>query len=157
MFLNAENVIKINQTIDQIHTIFPALSLLGCFFLIESYLPIKTFFESKLDKFLSYTKFYFSCLLTFIALSQGLFGGCVVHTAQNFLSQKYLGRDWNKYGLFYRENIPNKYWPLLRTAYLTGGLYITYRTLKYYEKRIIFKKISVSNFQQKSQNLKVIS
>lgn len=158
MNIDPQLIIKINQTVDQIHSFFPTLALFGCFFLIESYLPKKSFFESSLDKFLSYFKLSLVSLLAFIFLSQGILGGCLLHIPQNFLSQKYLSRNWSNYGLVFREKIPRNYLPLLRTSYLGIGLYASWASLKFYEKRIIFKNINIPELKnKKTENLETIS
>ena len=156
--MNAENVIKINQTIDQIHSYFPILAAFGVLFMLQSYLPVKQKFNSKFNKVFNYFKVSLISLFAFIFLFQGVFGGCVIHLGQNFLAQKYLNRNWANYGLVYREKVPKVYWPLLRTTYLGIGLFASFRGLKFYEKRILFKSIVSQNLEQNQvETLEVVS
>jgi hypothetical protein len=142
--LDADKVIQINNFIDRVHTpilwAFPVA--LGIFSALEIFLPTKQFFQNKFDAFYSWFKFDLVILASLVSASQGFSGGCLIQIPQNFLAQKYLGRDWLPYGLVFRENIDPSYWWLLRLVYFIGGVVALYTLYTYWDKRM---KIPTNN------------
>ncbi|MEM1312131.1 MAG: hypothetical protein AAGF07_01570 [Patescibacteria group bacterium] len=138
--LTTEQAIQINETIDKYHDPYywTVVAVVAFVFLIDSYLPRKRIFESKLDKILSYVKLITLIFLSLITLSQGLTGGCFIQIPQNWIAQNYLDRPyWYPYGLVFREMIPEKYWIVLRIFYFFGSIFVAYRTYLFWQKRVL--------------------
>jgi len=130
---------SINQTIDRFHEPYywSGFGLLAFLFILEIFLPEKKYFKSAFDKYFTYFRFSIIILMTLVALSQGLAGGCVLQIPQNWLAQNYLGREyWYPYGLVFREHFPEKFWPILHFTYFVASLITPYFAYQYYQKRI---------------------
>lgn len=150
--LSYQQAESINQTIDRFHepyywSIFGVFALL---FALEIFLPEKRRFSSQFDRYFTYFRFSIIILITLVALSQGLAGGCVLQIPQNWLAQNYLGREyWYPYGLVFREHVPQQFWPLLHFTYFLASLITPYFAFQYYQKRI--KKPNIGSRQKESQ------
>lgn len=137
--LNAQRAREINLLIDKYHdpywwSLFGILSLV---FLLEIFLPVKKQFENWFDKVLTDFKLFILFFCSLILISQGFLGGCVVQIPQNWLAQKYLDLPyWYPYGLVYRENFPESFWPFLRLIYILLALLFFYLTYLFYYKRV---------------------
>ena len=136
--MDSQTALIINQWIDIVHN--PNYWIV--FWFIALYILLEPKIFSKKD-IISYNKFakpiiYGKFLLLFftfsIALSQSLFGGCLITSIQNHFASTYLGREyWYPYGLVFRENFAPQYWIYLRLFYII--LTILYGTwiYKYYK------------------------
>ena len=142
--LTAESVIEINNFIDRVHSpllwSFPVV--LGIFTSLEIFLPVKECFQSWFDKFYSWLKFYLVLIASLVTVSQGLSGGCWVQIPQNYLSQKYLGKDWLPYGLVFREYLPESQWWILRTTYFIAAI-LALSIFYFYWKRRMAKPVKL--------------
>jgi hypothetical protein len=142
MNLTIEQAEAINTFVDKTHTFFPALSILAIIALIESYLPYKQRYESRLDKIITQCKFGLIIFFCLIALSQGILGGCFIHIPQNWFNETYLGvKNAVPFGLFGRQYIPEQYWILLRIGYFFGSLFAVYRAWEFYKRRVNIKDV----------------
>lgn len=138
-----EQVIEFNQLVDKYHdprywSIFGFLSLV---FILEVFLPIKKSFNGYFDQVLSYFKFGVLLFTSLIVASQSFLGGCLIQIPQNWLAQRYLGQPyWYPFGLVYRENFPESFWPYLRLIYLFLAILYFYFLYKYYQRRLFYAK-----------------
>ena len=138
--LTYEQAIKLNEDIDKIHNPYywTFLAVIGVMFLLESFLPVKSKFESGFDKYFTFFKWGVIIFFTLIALSQGLTGGCVVQIPQNWIAKTYLNREyWYPYGPVFRELLPERYWFVLQIGYFLGSIYALWRAIEFYKKRVM--------------------
>jgi hypothetical protein len=134
--LSPQQVIEINQFLDEIHSFFPYVTTLGAFLLLESLLPYRTP-RNVLERNLNYTKLIVMSSFVVVTLTQGIFGGCLLHIPQNWLAQEVLGKKWHEYGLVYRYSLPQAWWPALQLFYVVLGSFGAWRTWHYYQRRIL--------------------
>lgn len=145
--LTPQQAIEINQTIDRFHEPYQwaAMALLAMFFSLEIFLPTKQHFESKFDIFYSQVKWYFILLMTAVALSQGITGGCVLQIPQNYLASEFLNRPyWYPYGVVFRENFPPSFEPFLRIFYFAFSLVTPYVANKFWNKRLRLPRLNLA-------------
>jgi hypothetical protein len=138
--LTVEQATQINESIDKVHNPYywTFIAIVGVVFLFDSFLPIKSKFESDFDRVFSYFKFYTIIFFTLIALSQGLSGGCIIQIPQNWIAQTYLDRPyWYPYGPVFRELLPEQYWFVLVLGYFFGSLFAAFRAYRFWQKRIL--------------------
>lgn len=144
---------SINQTIDRYHqpSQWVTLGVMAGFFALEVFLPTKEVFESKFDRYYSYVKFGIIVLMTSVALSQGITGGCVVQIPQNWLARTYMGKEyWYPFGVVFRENFPTWFEPYLRLIYFVFSLITPYTVWIYWKKRIKIPRLTWKNSLSKS-------
>ncbi len=138
--MNVELAQKIISFIDFVHQPYywTFIVVVAFFYSFESYLPKKTTWESRLDRYIGCFKFGLICILAFIVVMQGITGGCIFQIPQNYLAQNYLGLPyWYPFGLVFRENIDQSYWGLLRAVYLLLGSYYSYTAVQFWQKRMV--------------------
>lgn len=133
---------KVNEFIDIFHSFFPGFCMLAVFFLLESYLPYKEYFESKYDRFLTYLKIPFFAVLNLTLISQSFFGGCVLFYLQRWIIMTFLNQDLTyKFGLFGREYWNYDYLWLLRVIYFALTFLAVYLTYLFFTKRVLNTKL----------------
>lgn len=135
--LSYQQAYDINQWIDNWHN--PSFWILGgvvgIVAILESFLPARNSLSGKYEQFLVKFKFFFLIALAVVFFTQGLLGGCIIQIPQNAIAKAYLGREfWYPFGLVYRENIPESYWPILRLFYLILGSFAIQRCVVFYKK-----------------------
>lgn len=140
--MDSQTALLINQWIDIIHN--PNYWIIFWFIALYILLEPKIFPQksiipyNKYPKTIIYTKFLILFFTFSIALSQSLFGGCLITSIQNYFAVNYLGREyWYPYGLVFRENFAPQYWIYLRLFYII--LTILYGTWIYKYYRFVMK------------------
>lgn len=134
--LTAQQATQINLAIDSLHSYFPSISILGLILILEILLP-KRSLVSRFEYWFVRVRFLCLTLICLVVLSQGIFGGCIIHSFQNMLAEKYLQKEyWWPFGLFGRSYVPYSLWPILRATYIIFSGALVYLTFKYYKKRI---------------------
>jgi hypothetical protein len=134
-----QQIIEFNQMVDIVHSYFPYIGFLACVFIIESHLPAQKVIGeqiSRLEKRVLKIKLWAMILFSSTWFSQAFLGGCLVHIPQNALNQIYFGQPLHDFGLFYRESLPASYLPFLRSFYLFLFIYVTWRTVVFYQKYV---------------------
>ena len=140
--MNSQTALLINQWIDIIHN--PNYWIIFWFIALYIVLEPKIFPQKSIipkNKFATtiiYTKFLVLFFTFSIALSQSLFGGCLITSVQNYFASNYLGLEyWYPFGLVFRENFDPQYWIYLRLFYII--LTILYGTWIYKYYRFVMK------------------
>ncbi len=141
--LNKEKALEIIYFIDKYHDprYWIIFGVLSAIFLLEIFLPKKIQFENNFDKVFTYFKVSILFFVGLILFSQGFLGGCVIQIPQNWLAQKFLDRPyWYPYGLVYRENLPESFWPMLRIIYILFSILYYLVFYIFLDKRVWLKK-----------------
>jgi len=140
--MNSQTALLINQWIDIIHN--PNYWIIFWFIALYILLEPKIFPQQSIipkNKFATtiiYTKFLVLFFTFSIALSQSLFGGCLITSVQNYFARTYLDQEyWYPFGLVFRENFAPQYWIYLRLFYII--MTILYGTWIYKYYRFVMK------------------
>jgi len=136
--MDSQTALLINQWIDIVHN--PNYWIIFWFIALYILLEPKIFPQksilpkNKYAKIIIYIKFLVLFFTFSIALSQSLFGGCIITSIQNYLASTYLGREyWYPFGLVFRENFAPQYWIYLRVFYMVLTILYGAWIYKYYK------------------------
>ncbi len=136
--MDSQTALLINQWIDKVHN--PNYWIVFWFIALYILLEPKIFPkrdiipQNKYAKTIICTKLFILIFTFSIALSQSLFGGCLITLIQNYIASTYLGREyWYPFGLVFRENFSPEYWIYLRLFYIVITILYGYWVYTYYK------------------------
>ena len=136
--MDSQTALLINQWIDILHnpTYWIVFWFIALYILLEPKIFPKRDIvpQNKFAKTIIYAKLFILIFTFSIALSQSLFGGCLITSIQNYLASTYLDREyWYPYGLVFRENFAPQYWVYLRLFYIILTILYGAWIYKYYK------------------------
>ncbi|MGA1050626.1 MAG: hypothetical protein ACO3TG_03960 [Minisyncoccia bacterium] len=136
--MDSQTALLINQWIDILHnpTYWIVFWFIALYILLEPKIfPKRDIIpQNKYAKTIICTKLFILIFTFSIALSQSLFGGCLITLIQNYIASTYLGREyWYPFGLVFRENFSPEYWIYLRLFYIVITILYGYWVYKYYK------------------------
>ena len=136
--MDSQTALLINQWIDILHnpTYWIVFWFIALYILLEPKIfPKRNIVpQNKFAKTIIYAKLFILIFTFSIALSQSLFGGCLITSIQNYLASTYLDREyWHPYGLVFRENFAPQYWVYLRLFYIIFTTVYATWIYKYYK------------------------
>lgn len=136
--MDSQTALLINQWIDKVHN--PNYWIVFWFIALYILLEPKIFpkraivTQNKYTNIIIHTKLFILIFTFSIALSQSLFGGCLITLIQNYIASTYLGREyWYPFGLVFRENFSPEYWIYLRLFYIVITILYGYWVYTYYK------------------------
>jgi hypothetical protein len=121
--MDSQTALKINQWIDIIHnpTYWIIFWIIALYILLEPKIfPNRNIIpQNKSEKFIFYIKLLILSFTFSVAMSQSLFGGCLITSIQNYFAINYLDLEtWYPFGLVFREYFAPQYWIYLRLFYI---------------------------------------
>ena len=136
--MDSQTALLINQWIDILHnpTYWIVFWFIALYILLEPKIFPKRDIvpQNKFARTIIYAKLFILIFTFSIALSQSLFGGCLITSIQNYLASTYLDREyWYPYGLVFRENFAPQYWVYLRLFYIIFTTLYATCIYKYYK------------------------